>query len=62
METNRENWRSVDGHASYEVSTHGRVRNATTEKILKSYIRGCVYLAVRLYKDGKSKNHKKFIV
>ena len=33
--TNREKWKSVDGFANYEISSCGRVRNATTERILK---------------------------
>ena len=51
METNREMWRSIDGYSNYEVSTHGRVRNATTGSILKARSRKG-YLAVDLSLNG----------
>lgn len=56
--TNREIWKSVNGYANYEVSCFGRVRNATTERILKPGLNGPGYLYVNLYKDGKVKNHR----
>ncbi len=58
MESNREIWRSIDGYANYEVSSHGRVRNAETERILKPGI--CVhgYAYVNLCKKGTAKKHK----
>ena len=55
--TNREIWRSVNGYANYEVSCFGRVRNATTDRILKPNIITTGYLQVGLYKDGKRKIH-----
>ena len=52
---NVEQWRLVDGYDTYEVSSHGRVRNNKTDKIiLKSGIR-CGYNNVVLCKDGKTK-------
>ena len=53
METNRENWRSVDGYANYEVSGHGRVRNATTERIEKASKNSHGYHLVKLYRQDK---------
>ncbi len=52
--TNREVWRSVDGYANYEVSSHGRVRNATTERILTQHSTKKGYLQVGLFKNGKT--------
>ncbi len=52
---NREIWRSIDGYANYEVSSHGRVRNATTARILKPNIQNRGYYQARLCKDGKQK-------
>ena len=51
--TNREKWKSVDGFANYEISNCGRVRNATTERILKHTDNGQGYLRVGLCKDSK---------
>ncbi len=56
MQGNREIWRSIDGYANYEVSTHGRVRNSATARILKPAILNNGYKLTRLYKDGKQKN------
>ncbi len=55
--TNREIWKSVNGFANYEVSSFGRVRNATTERILKPGLNNTGYLNVRLYKNSKGKTH-----
>ena len=52
--TNREKWKSVDGYANYEISSCGRVRNATTERILKPIENAHGYLRVGLSKDSKS--------
>ena len=52
--TNREKWKSVDGFANYEISSCGRVRNATTERILKPIDNGHGYLRVGMYKDGRT--------
>ena len=54
--TNREIWKSVDGYANYEVSCFGRVRNATTERILKPGLSSSGYLNVMLYKNSKGKS------
>ena len=51
--TNREQWKSVDGFANYEISNCGRVRNATTERILKHTDNGKGYLRVSLCKNSK---------
>lgn len=37
---NQEIWRAIDGYIKYEISNHGRVRNSTTGRILKPYMRG----------------------
>ena len=55
--TNREKWKSVDGFANYEISSCGRVRNATTERILKPIDNGHGYLRVGMYKDSRT-NHR----
>jgi hypothetical protein len=51
--TNRERWKSVNGFANYEISSCGRVRNATTERMLKSSYDGQGYLKINLHKEGK---------
>ncbi len=53
-----ENWRAIDGYINYEVSSHGRVRNITTARILKPYSDNHGYYLVKLSKDGTAKNHK----
>ena len=51
---NVEQWRLIDGYDTYEVSSHCRVRNNKTDKIiLKSGLR-CGYHNVVLCKDGKT--------
>ncbi len=55
LATNRENWRSIDGYNNYEVSWWGRVRNATTDRILKQATNKGGYLFVCLCKNGKRK-------
>ena len=57
MATNREIWKSIDGYANYEVSNFGRVRNAETEKIMKTSLRGGSYLRVVLSKNGVQKSY-----
>ena len=56
--TNRERWKSVNGFANYEISSCGRVRNATTERMLKSSDNGQGYLKINLYKAGKPSTMK----
>ncbi len=53
--TNREKWKSIDGFANYEISSCGRVRNATTERILKTRPRKDGYVNIQLSKAGKIK-------
>ncbi len=53
METNREIWRSINNHTNYEVSCFGRVRNATTGRILKPTLRASGYYRVCLCKGKK---------
>ena len=55
MQGNRENFRAIDGYVNYEVSSHGRVRNASTGRMLKQQMRQNGYRSVQLYKDGKGK-------
>ncbi len=51
--TNREIWKSIDGYANYEVSSFGRVRNATTARILKPTFRPDGYQRIPLCKHSK---------
>jgi hypothetical protein len=53
-----EQWGSIDGYSNYEVSWWGRVRNATTGRILKGGRDGRCYLKVDLCKNGGKKTHK----
>ncbi len=55
--TNRETWKSVNGFANYEISRCGRVRNATTERMLKTTTNAGDYQVINLTKNGKSKTH-----
>ena len=57
MATNREIWKSANGYANYEVSCFGRVRNATTERILKPGPSKTGYLTVCISKNSKAKTH-----
>ena len=57
LNKNEENWGSVDGNASYEVSWHGRVRHAGTKLIVEPHTATSGYLTVYLYKNGKGKQH-----
>ena len=50
MQGNREIWRSIDGYGNYEVSTRGRVRNATTGRTVKQRLIAR-YQSLSLYKD-----------
>ena len=51
---NQEIWKSISGYLNYEVSSFGRVRNATTGTILKERMRKN-YPAVDLYNNGVRK-------
>ena len=57
--TNREIWKTISEYAEYEVSNFGRVRNATTDRILKGAINAGGYWVVGLSKKGKAKTHYK---
>ena len=54
---NSERWGSINGYLNYEVSWLGRVRNATTGRILKARTSPHGYQRVDLYIDGKQKTH-----
>jgi len=50
---NNEVWRAIDGYLNYEISSHGRVRNSNTGRILKPGTDGWGYYHVCLYKGSK---------
>jgi hypothetical protein len=54
---NSEQWASIDGYKNYQVSWWGRVRNATTARILKGSLSSNGYLTVGLSKNRKPKTH-----
>ena len=58
MQSNRENWRSINGYANYEISSFGRVRNATTDgsSKLNKDVNG--YFQVCLSQQGTNKSYK----
>jgi len=47
-----ETWKQIEGFSNYEVSDHGRIRNKTTNKMLKPYDSGG-RMSVTLYISGK---------
>ncbi|MCM1289621.1 MAG: NUMOD4 motif-containing HNH endonuclease [Corallococcus sp.] len=53
-----EQWKKVQGHANYEVSDQGRVRNVTTGKILKPFDSGNGYLRIDLGHACRVKVHR----
>ena len=53
---NVENWRMVDGYDNYEVSSHGRVRNNKTARILKDRVNSRGYRYIALCKDGHGRS------
>ena len=56
LPNNSERWGSINGYLNYEVSWFGRVRNATTGRILKGGLtKG--YRMVCLSKEGRIKTH-----
>jgi hypothetical protein len=55
---NIEQWRLINDYDNYEISSHGRVRNSNTARILKFGINKGGYHQVKLHKDGKAKSHK----
>ncbi len=50
---NIEQWRIIDGYDNYEISSHGRVRNNQSGRILKNCIITGGYYRVKLCKNGK---------
>jgi hypothetical protein len=54
---NSEQWAAIDGYCNYEVSWWGRVRNATTGRILKAGRGKNGYLSVVLCRVAGKKTH-----
>ena len=54
---NSERWGSINGYLNYEVSWFGRVRNATTGRILRARVCSQGYYRVNLSIGGKLKTH-----
>ena len=50
-------FKRIDGYDNYSISNQGRVRNDSTNHILKSYKNKQGYFRVGLSKNGKSKTH-----
>jgi len=58
MAQNIEQWRLIDGYNNYEVSSHGRVRNNVSNKILCSNVNvKSQYYQISLYLESKRKMH-----
>ena len=53
-----EQWRQVDGYANYYVSNCGRVKNITTEMILKQRLNRTGYYIIDLHKFGNKKTYE----
>ena len=54
-----EEWRTIVGYEGlYEVSSLGRVRNCTTDKILKPILKSSGHVAVNLYKPSETGNRR----
>jgi len=54
-----EQWRLIDGYDNYEISSHGRVRNNETSRIMALSTTTKGYMQIGLSKDKKK---KKFLV
>ena len=54
---NIEQWRLIDEYQNYEISSHGRVRNNKTNRILKNGKDKDGYSCLTLRKEGKGKFH-----
>jgi len=54
----KEKWAIVVGYENYAVSSHGRVRNLDTGRLLKHQhsVRGGDYAFINLFSGGKRKN------
>jgi len=58
MAVNVEQWRLIDGYNNYEISSHGRVRNNKTDRILKHATGTHGYLAIILCKECIPKRYE----
>ena len=58
LESNREQWASIDGYRNYEISWWGRVRNIDTGRILKPQAGGHGYHHVNLSRNGEHNIHR----
>jgi hypothetical protein len=52
---NIEQWRLIDGYDNFEISSHGRVRNNKTSRIMKLQTHNKGYVLIGLTKDKKQK-------
>ena len=50
-----ENWKVIVEYPSYSISSLGRVKSNTTNRVLKAAPNTFGYLQVRLYKEGQYK-------
>ena len=57
LDSNIENWASIDGYLNYQVSWWGRVVNTKTGRILKAGRGSDSYLKVVLCREGTRKTH-----
>ena len=57
-----ENWKVIVEYPSYSISSLGRVKNNTTNKVLKAVPNTFGYLQVRLYKLYKEGQYKVFTI
>ena len=55
---NIEQWRLIDDYDNYEISSHGRVRNNKTGRIMKNHNDDYGYVQIGLTKDKKQKQHR----
>ena len=55
---NLEQWRSVSGFPNYMVSSHGRVMNIRTFRMLRPQMNTPGYLFIVLYSDGDVSNKR----
>lgn len=50
-----EKWKKIEGYEHYKVSTHGRVVNFKTGKVLSQYVSNSGYYRVNLWRNNKCK-------
>ena len=51
-------WKPIEGYElNYQVSNFGRIKNTTTDFIVRPYINRTGYYAVNLYRYGKVKKY-----